>query len=49
MIDTFCMEITGKEKSPLNFEEELLSQAKVMAAHRLSNSTHKEVWLSEII
>ena len=49
MIDTFCMEITGKEKSPFNFEEELLNQAKVMAAHRLSNSTHKEVWLSEII
>jgi len=49
MIDTFCMEITGKKKSPFNFEEELLNQAKVMAAHRLSNSTHKEVWLSEII
>ena len=49
MIDTFCMEIGGKKKSPFNFEEELLNQAKVMTAHRLSNSNHKEVWLSEII
>ena len=49
MIDAFCMEIMGKKKSPINFEEELLNQAKVMEAHRLSNSTHKEVWLSEII
>jgi predicted dehydrogenase len=49
MIDTFCMEIVGKKKSPFNFEKELLNQAKVMEAHRLSNSSHKEVWLSEII
>jgi predicted dehydrogenase len=49
MIDTFCMEITGEKKSPFNFEEELLNQAKVMTAHRLSNFSHKEVWLSEII
>jgi NDP-hexose-3-ketoreductase len=49
MIDIFCMEITGKKKSPFNFEEELLNQAKVMTAHRLSNSNHKEIWLSEII
>ena len=49
MIDIFCMEIAGKKKSPFNFEEELLNQAKVMTAHRLSNSNHKEIWLSEII
>ena len=49
MIDAFCMEILGKKKSPFNFEEELLNQAKVMEAHRLSNSSHKEIWLSEII
>ena len=49
MIDTFCMEIGGKKKSPFNFEEELLNQAKVRTAHRLSNSNHKEIWLSEII
>ena len=49
MINTFCMEITNKERSPFNFEEELLNQAKVMEAHRISNTNHKEVWLSEII
>ncbi len=49
MINSFCMEITNKKKSQFNFEEDLLNQAKVMTAHRLSNSTHKEVWLSEII
>ena len=49
MIDIFCMEIADKKKSPFNFEEELLNQAKVMTAHRLSNSNHKEIWLSEII
>ena len=49
MIDVFCMEIRGERKSSFNFEEELLNQAKVMTAHRLSNFSHKEVWLSEII
>jgi dTDP-3,4-didehydro-2,6-dideoxy-alpha-D-glucose 3-reductase len=49
MIDIFCMEIIGKKKSSFNFEEELVNQAKVMEAHRLSNSTNKQVWLSEII
>jgi predicted dehydrogenase len=49
MIDVFCMEINGNNKLSLNFEKELLNQAKVMEAHRLSNSTHKQVWLSEII
>jgi dTDP-3,4-didehydro-2,6-dideoxy-alpha-D-glucose 3-reductase len=48
MIDIFCMEITGKKKSPFDFEKELLNQAKVMEGHRLSNSTHKQIWLSEI-
>ena len=48
MIDIFCMEIIGKGENSFNFEEELLNQAKVMEAHRLSNSNHKEVWLSEI-
>jgi len=49
MIDIFCMEIMGKKKSPFDFEEELWNQAKVMEAHRLSNSTRKQIWLSEII
>jgi predicted dehydrogenase len=48
MIDAFCMEITGKEKSSFNFEKELLNQAKVMEAHRLSNLIHKEKYLDDI-
>ena len=48
MIDTFCMEITDKKKAPFNFEKELLNQAKVMEAHRLSNLSHKEKYLDDI-
>jgi len=48
LLDTFCMEITGSEKAPFNFEEELLNQAKVMEAHRQSAITAKMIWLSEL-
>ena len=48
MIDTFCMEIAGKKKSPFNFEEELLNQAKVMEAHRRSSDTGKLIHLEEL-
>jgi len=48
ILDTFCMEITGSEKTPFNFEEELLNQAKVMEAHRQSAITAKMIWLSEL-
>ena len=48
MIDIFCMEINGNGKLSLNFEKELLNQAKVMEAHRLSNISHKEKYLDDI-
>ena len=32
MLDTFCMEITGTKKAPFDFEQELLNQAKTIAA-----------------
>ena len=48
MIDMFCMEINGNDKLSLNFEKELLNQAKVMEAHRLSNISHKEKYLDDI-
>ena len=48
MIDMFCMEINGNSKLSLNFERELLNQAKVMEAHRLSNISHKEKYLDDI-
>jgi len=48
MVDTFCMEVAEGKKSPFNFEQELLNQAKVMEAHRLSARTHNLEWLEEI-
>ena len=48
MINIFCMEINGNSKLSLNFEKELLNQAKVMEAHRLSNISHKEKYLDDI-
>jgi len=48
MVDMFCNEIMGIESATYNFEEDLLSQAKVMEAHRLSNKENRFVNLSEI-
>jgi len=48
MLDTFCMTISGKKTNMFNFEEDLLNQAKVMDAHRLSSSTKKLIYLSEL-
>jgi predicted dehydrogenase len=48
MIDIFCMQINGNSKLSINFEKELLNQAKVMEAHRLSNLSHKEKYLDDI-
>jgi NDP-hexose-3-ketoreductase len=48
MIDIFCMEINGNSKLSINFEKELLNQAKVMEAHRLSSLSHKEKYLDDI-
>jgi hypothetical protein len=48
MVDIFCNEIMGTESAAYNFEEDLLNQAKVMEAHRLSNKENRFVNLSEI-
>jgi len=48
MLDMFCNEIMGMESATYNFEEDLLNQAKVMEAHRLSNKENRFVNLSEI-
>ena len=48
MINSFCLEINGKKKFPLNFEEELVNQAKVMEAHRISSKENRFVNLDEI-
>ena len=48
MIDEFCLEIMGEKKSSFNFEKELLSQAKVMEAHRISFEKKRFVDIDEI-
>ena len=48
MVNTFCLEITGKKKSSFNFELELENQAKVMEAHRISSKERRYVSLDDI-
>ena len=48
MINEFCLDISKKQKSKINFENELEYQAKVMEAHRLSNNKKRCVSLDEI-
>lgn len=47
MIDSFCKEITKTENAQFTFEEDLLNQAKLMEALRLSNKSKKPVFLSD--
>ncbi len=46
MLNTFCKEITGTVKVPFSFEEELLNQARIMTAVKLSNNEVK--WLKAL-
>ena len=48
MINEFCLEITNERKSMINFEVELLCQARVMEAHRLSADKKRFVNIDEI-
>ena len=48
MIESFSDEIIESNSEKFNFEEDLLNQAKVMEAHRLSNISHKEKYLDDI-
>ena len=48
MINGFCEEIAGESNAPFNFEKELLNQAKVMEAHRLSSEKKTRIYLSEL-
>ena len=49
MFESFCNTIENNMTNPYNFEEDLLNQAKVMEAHRLSNKENRFVNLSEIL
>ncbi len=48
MVDTFSKEITKIKKASFNFEEDLLNQAKVMEAVRLSHKNKKPIFISDI-
>ena len=48
LIDSFCLEIQGEQKMQYNFEEDLLNQAKVLEAHRISNNKRRFITLDEI-
>ncbi len=48
MVNGFCKEIVGVDTSTFNFETDLLNQAKVMEAARLSHTRNHPVELAEI-
>ena len=48
MIDSFCNELKNPKTSSYNFEEDLINQAKVMEAARLSNKEKRFVEIKEI-
>ena len=48
MIDAFSLAISGGKTHQFNFEEELINQAKVMEAHRISSNEKRFVTLDEI-
>ena len=48
MVDDFCREILNKGKNKKNFESDLLNQARVLEAARLSNREGRIVKISEL-
>jgi len=48
MIDSFCKEVSGTTHTTFNFEDDLLKQAKVMDAARLSHKENSSILISEI-
>lgn len=48
MVDIFSRTITGKIVEPFNFENDLIEQAKLMEAIRISGNEKRLVYLSEI-
>ena len=48
MVETFCSELQGNQISDYNFEDDLLNQAKIMEALRISNIENRIVNVNEI-
>lgn len=48
MIDSFCRQIIGESPFGFNFEEDLMNQAKIMDAARMSHKENRSITISEI-
>lgn len=48
MIDSLCRQIGGESASGFNFEEDLINQAKIMDAARMSHKENRSITVSEI-
>jgi len=49
MINAFCLEIQGRKKAAYDIEKDLIDQARVMEAHRISSEEKRFVPLDEIV
>jgi len=47
MLKEFCDVIDNKKENSFDFENDLLNQAKIMEAIRISSNENREVFLSE--
>ena len=49
MINAFCLEIQGRKKIAYDIEKDLIDQARVMEAHRISSEEKRFIPLDEIV
>ena len=49
MINAFCLEIQGRKKAAYDIEKDLINQARVMEAHRISSEEKRFIPLDEIV
>lgn len=48
MIDSFCMQIIGESTSNFDFEEDMINQARIMDAARISHKENRSITISEV-
>ena len=48
MIDSFCSQVSGESTFGFNFEKDLMNQAKIMDAARMSHKENHSITVSEI-
>ena len=49
MINAFCLEVQGRKKIVYDIEKDLIDQARVMEAHRISSEEKRFIPLDEIV